>query len=163
MDDLQRPPALVHARVRVVQPAAHADADLQRDGLGEERELERVGPAEHPAERLTVHVLHGEEVVAVDLSEVEDLGDVPVAERHGDAGLVDEHPDEGVAPGERREDLLDHHRLAHARHRVEPRAVELGHPADGESLEQLVLAELDQDGGRHAWGERLAPGCASGA
>jgi hypothetical protein len=45
-------------------------------------------------------------VVAVDLSEVEDLCDVPVAQRHRDAGLVDEHPDEGLAPRERRRIFL---------------------------------------------------------
>jgi len=59
VDDLQRPTALIDPGVRVVQAAAHADADLQRDGLWEERELERVRPPEHAAQRLAVHVLHG--------------------------------------------------------------------------------------------------------
>ena len=71
-------------------------------------------------------------------------------------GLVDEHPDEGLAAGERGEDPLDHHRLAHSGQRVEARTVELGHPADGESLEQLVLAELDRDGRGHAWKEKAS-------
>ena len=54
-----------------MQAAAHAHPDLQRDGLREEGELELVGPPEHPAERLPVHVLHREEVGVADGTEVE--------------------------------------------------------------------------------------------
>ena len=86
------------ARVRVVQPLAHLDRDVAArtavgsDGMPSARALE------HLRERLAVDELHREEVLAVDLSEVEDLGDVAVGEAHHDPRLVDEHPDELLLP-----------------------------------------------------------------
>ena len=85
VDDLQRASAVIDAGMGVVQPPAHPHPDLQGDRLGEIGKLERMGPAQDTAQRLSVHVLHGQEVLAVDLAEVEDLRDVPVAERDRDA------------------------------------------------------------------------------
>ena len=46
------------------------------------------------AQVLAVDVLHRDEVLAVDLTDVEDLDDVRVRERRRDARLVQEHLDE---------------------------------------------------------------------
>ena len=48
------------------------------------------------AQVLAVHVLHGDEVLLVELAEVEDLDDVRMVEPRRDARLVEEHLDERV-------------------------------------------------------------------
>ena len=112
--------------------------------LWKPRQAQCVRAADDFGERLAAHVLHGQVVLAVDLTEVEDLGDVAVAQRHRDFRLVDKHPDEVALPGEGREDFLHHHRLADAGGGHRARPVEFRHPAHGETLEQLVAAKRER-------------------
>ncbi len=62
---------------------------------------------EDRAQVLAVDVLERDEITVVDLTEVEDLGDVRVLELHGDLRLVDEHRDELFVLGDVRQDALD--------------------------------------------------------
>ena len=85
--------------VRVGEAGAHAEHDRERVL---ERELGDALLPHLPHDRakvLAVHVLHRDEVSAVDLPDVEDLDDVRVRERGRDARLVEEHVDERAGPG----------------------------------------------------------------
>src|SRR5581483_5186289 len=61
-----------------------------------------------------VDVLHDDEVRGVGHPDVEDADDVGVLELHRDARLVEEHGDELLVLGERRQDALDRDGLLHA-------------------------------------------------
>ena len=71
--------------------------------------------ADDRADVLAVDVLHRDEVRAVDLPDVEDLDDVGVRERRGDARLVEQHVDERLVLVHRRQDALDDDELLEAR------------------------------------------------
>ncbi len=53
------------------------------------------------------NILHGDVVLLVDMTEVEDLGDVGVGELPCDLGFIDEHRDELVILGDGWQDALD--------------------------------------------------------
>src|SRR5690606_26811442 len=96
---------------------------------------------EHLGERLALDVLHGEVIGAALLPELEDLDDVRMRELRREAGLVEEHVDEVLVLRERREDALDDEPLLEAGWSRLAREEDLGHPADGDELLELVLAE----------------------
>ena len=103
--------------VRVREPRAHPEDDGERVL---ERELDHVLLLHLPhdrAEVLAVHVLHRDEVRPVDRADVEDLHDVRVRQRRGDARLVQQHLDERAVLVHRRQDALDDDELLEARRR----------------------------------------------
>ncbi len=75
------------------------------------------------------------------------MDDVVVLELRGELRLVDEHGDEVGVVGEVRQDLLDRDRLLEALDAPHARLPDLGHAADGDPLEQRVLAELARTAG----------------
>ena len=75
-------------------------------------------------------------------AELEDLDDLRVIELCRDARLVDEHRDELRVGGEVRQDLLDRDQLLEAVLAARARLEQLGHAADRQALEHLVLADL---------------------
>ncbi|CAM4290676.1 hypothetical protein COSO111634_36060 [Corallococcus soli] len=141
VDDVQRRAAAVRARVRVVQPPAHLHRDEDRDGNGQGGHATLDGALEDTVEGLAVHELHGEEVLAVHAAEVEDLGDVAMGERGGDARLADEHGDEGLVVRVLGEDLLDEDRLGHPGGAHQLRAPRLRHAAPAQPGHQLIPPE----------------------
>ena len=74
-----------------------------------------------------MHVLHGDVVGAVDVSDVEDLNDVRVREGRRNARLVQEHLDERLVLIHRRQNALDDNQLLEAGDAALDREVELGH------------------------------------
>ncbi|CAM4315396.1 hypothetical protein COSO111634_37100 [Corallococcus soli] len=141
VDDAQGLAAAVRARVRVVQPPAHLHYDEDRDGDGQGGHAALDGALEDTVEGLAVHELHGEEVLTVHPAEVEDLGDVAVGERGGDARLADEHGDEGLIVRVLGEDLLDEDGLGDTRVSHQLRAPRLRHAAPAQPGHQLVPPE----------------------
>ena len=140
---LQLAPLGVALVVRVVQ----ALADLHDDVAGHARSA-ATSPllrmrSKIDAQVAAVHVLEGDEEAVLDLTEVEDLGDVRVLQLHGDLRLVDEHRDELFVLGDVRQDALD------GQQTLEPLDAEclgledLGHTSDVDPLEEVVLAERD--------------------
>ena len=75
------------------------------DSIAALAERAQVGP---------VDVLHGEEVAALGLAEVEDLHHVRVVELRGQLRLAEEHLHERRVLGQVRQDALDHQRLLEA-------------------------------------------------
>ena len=78
MDDVQVLPSVAEA-VGVVEPQRHLLGDVRRH-LGGHRAACGAQLAEDAEQVLAAHVLHGQEVAAVDLTEVVDLDDVRVVE-----------------------------------------------------------------------------------
>ncbi|CAM4527441.1 hypothetical protein COEX109129_41800 [Corallococcus exiguus] len=141
VDDAQLLAAAVRARVRVVQAPAHLHRDEDRHGDGQRRKPAAHRALEHLVERLAVDELHGEEVLALHLPEVEDLGDVAVGQRGGDARLADEHGDEGLVVRVLRKDLLDEHGLGDARRAHQLGMPRLRHAAPAQPGHQLIPSE----------------------
>jgi hypothetical protein len=79
--------------------------------------------------------------VAVAAADVVDVRDVGVRERRRQARLVEEHPDEAMIGGVVRQHALEHEQLLELLDPGRARQVDLGHAADGEAVEQLVLAQ----------------------
>src|SRR5690606_42138024 len=95
----------------------------------------------HLVEGGALHVLHRDEVPAVDFAELVDLGDGGVGEGDGELGLVDQHPDELLIRGERREDALDDQLLLEAARPCRLGAVDLRHAPRAEPLEEEEFPE----------------------
>jgi hypothetical protein len=127
--------------VRVREAAAHPEDDR-------ERVLER--KLGHPlllhlthdrTEIFSVNVLHRDVVRAVDLPDVEDLDDVRMAQRRGDARLVEQHVDERLVLVHRGQDPLDDEELLEPGHALLDGEEQLGHPARRELANERVLTE----------------------
>src|SRR5262249_9803390 len=100
-------------------------------------------PVEDRAQVLAVDELERDEEGIVDFAEIEDLGDVRVAELHRDLRLIDEHLDELFVLGDVGEDALDREEALEA---LDPEGFgleHLGHPAHVYTLEQVVLTKRD--------------------
>jgi hypothetical protein len=95
---------------------------------------------------LAVDVLHREEVAAVPLPDVVDLGDVRVLQRRRQPRLVEEHADEVAVLRELRQDALEDHDLLEALDAARTRQVQLGHPATRESAQELVAPQCRSRG-----------------
>ena len=93
--------------------------------------------------RQTVHVLHGDEVIAPDLAEVVDVRDVGMSQPRGEACFVHEHGDEIIGFEHLRENALDAYLPLDALDFVFDGEEDLGHAATSDSFLQLVLAEPD--------------------
>ena len=138
VDDMEGIPVIVRLTVHVVEGAGDLQSD--RGGIGDRDEFS-LGP--EPLHDLrdgfSFHVLHDDEVVVRDLSQVVDLCDVAVREHDGDLRLVDQHLDELGTGGDVGEDSLDDDRALDpfGVHRLAPE--DLGHPPLGDLLNQLIL------------------------
>src|SRR5690606_30130623 len=141
---------LVALVVRVVQALAHLHDD--EAGLGDRHRLAGLArgaaaalPAavEDRAQIAPVNVLEGDVVVVVDHAEVEDLSDVGVFELDRDLRLVDEHADELLVRRNVGKNALDRDQPLEALDAVGLGAEHLGHAADVDPLEEIVLAERD--------------------
>jgi hypothetical protein len=88
-------------------------------------------------------VLQRDEEAVLDLTEVEDLGDVRVLQLHGDLRLVDEHRDELLVLGDVRQDAFDGEQPLEALDAEGLGLEYLGHASDVDPLEEVVLAERD--------------------
>ena len=134
VDDVQRLAVGRGQPVRVAEPQRHLMSDVNGDGDGK-------GPlpfAQRPQHRQQVAAtqqLHGQEIAAVDLPEVEYLHHVRVVQQGRDARLVHEHLDEVRGAGAIAEDALHHqiaaepfgarnHRPEHLRHAARAHPVE---------------------------------------
>ena len=122
---------------------------------GDHRRRQPVGLAVEPEQLAgvdAVDVLHRDEVVGVDLSEVVDVDDVRVGQLRGELGFAEEHLEEVGRIGEVRQDPLDRDAAIEA---FEPALLcekHLGHPSARDASQEHVLAEPDAGGaiGSHA-------------
>ncbi len=125
--------------VRVGEPLADGGDELRAVGQWQ-RPAHRMGPAHQRAEVGAIDVLHGQEVHAVRLAEIEDLDDVGMVELGGESGLGQEHLDELGLVDQMREDLLHHQGLLEPHGPRHTRPVDLGHTAMPKLSKQLVPA-----------------------
>ena len=126
MNDVHALAVGAHQIVRI----AEAGRDLVRDERRDRHRAEQVLPAQLPHQRLHVaaaQVLHRQEVVAADISEVEDLNDVRVAEQRVDARFLHEHVDEIGGVRSLRQDPLDDEGLPETLRAGHDGAEHLGH------------------------------------
>jgi hypothetical protein len=91
-----------------------------------------------------VDELHRDVPGPLDLSELVDLDHVRVIEEAAHLRFCDEELDEVLVDGEFREDALDDEDLFEAAWPNASSTKDLGHAASADSLEQLVLSELDR-------------------
>ncbi len=142
MDDAQLPALGVPVLMRVAQPCAglrdQPDADLER-GAPTDQAIQQ------PGQRQPINVLHGDEVHAVELANLQDLDQVWVPEGAGEARLVEEHLLEIGASLQLRQDALDHQQLT-AQVITSAGQINLRHSADGEALQELVSGKACQTG-----------------
>ena len=131
--------------VRVVQRLARGDEDGGDLG-GRQRRAELVGAAPQRREILAVDVLHRQVIGVTVAAEVVDVNDVRMVERGGDLRLVEEHVDEVGLLGEVRQDALDRDALGEPFGAWSAGEKDLGHPADGESLKELVSTYCGRHG-----------------
>ncbi len=142
VDEVQLAPLGVALVVRVVQPLADLHDDVA--GHRDRQRLRLVAHAiEDRAQVAPVHVLERDEEAFVDLTEVEDLGDVRVLQLHGDLRLVDEHRDELFVLSDVREDAFDRQEALEALHAKRLGLEDFGHTSDVDPLEEVVLSERD--------------------
>lgn len=88
-----------------------------------------------------VDVLHREEVVVANFTELEDLDDVRVVEADGDLGFVDEHGDEAWLLRMAGENAFDNELFGEAFGAKTACQIHLGHAACAEFADQLKVAE----------------------
>ncbi len=145
MDDLHRAAVVAPAAMRVIERLGGLSDDPEA-----QREREALGASSAPrhrlAEVLAVHVLHRDEVRPPLLAELEDLDDARMGEARRDLGLAHEEIGEARLRHQRRQDALDDDRLLEAGGAARARAPHLGHPALGDPIQQLVIAEDDRSG-----------------
>jgi len=133
-----------HVERRAVLPVGAVGVVERPGGLG--HQVDRQGrrqaravvaqAGQQGAQVLAGQVVHRHEVAGPLAPQIQDRHDARVVELGADARLVEEHRDEGRIVGQRGEQPL--HRVAPPRlaaHLGEP---DLGHPADGEPLEEQV-------------------------
>jgi len=140
MHEPQRLSLRVGQIVRVLQAGRGHRDDLAHLGDGEDlaQLLRALGDG---AQARPVDELHRDEVVPVGLAQVVDADDVRMIEPRREPGLVEEHLDELLVAREVREDALETDELLEAGCAGLPRQVDLGHPAGGDELDELVLAQ----------------------
>src|SRR5450755_3362223 len=152
---------LIALVVRVVEPLAqlHHDEARLRNG---HRLAELATTIEHAAQVATMNMLERDVVRAVDNSEIEDLRDVRVVQLNRELRLLDEHADELFVLRDVRQDAFDRNEPFEAFDTECLRAEHLGHTADVDPLEQIILSErcrlLHGGGSRSGTGRALMGG-----
>ena len=127
--------------VRIRETGAHAEHDRERVLERELEDVRLLHLAHERAEVFSVHVLHRDEVLTVDLTDVEDLDDVRMRERCRDARLVEQHVDERLVLVHRRKDPFDDEELLESRDALLDREEQLRHASRRELADERVLAE----------------------
>ena len=143
MHDVERGAAGVALAMRVVERLA----DLGDDGA-RLRNRHRLAALAEALEQLpqvaTRDVFHRDEEVVVLLSQLEDLDHIRVRELHGNARLVDEHGLEFLVLAHGGKDFLDREQPLEALDAERLGDEHLGHPADGDALEEQVFSKFDR-------------------
>ena len=142
MNETERLPVGAAQLVREVQTLRDLGGDVQRQRLGDDlaRAVNLLGD---DAQVVALDVFEDDEIFALLRdTEIVDLDDVAVRQRGVDARLGEQHLHEALVLREVGEDALDRDVFLEAFRRDDPSLEHLGHPADGDLLEQLVLAEL---------------------
>jgi hypothetical protein len=93
---------------------------------------------EQVVQRHAFDILHGDEGMAGDAPEVEDLHDVGVRQPRRDPGFVEEHIDETPVERQVLVNALDDQDLAETLDADVPRQEDLGHTAGGEQLQEQI-------------------------
>jgi hypothetical protein len=93
---------------------------------------------------VAAHVLHGHEVLFVDLTQLEDLHDVRVAQLGRDLGLIDEHLGERGVAGKVRQNALDDKGPLEPGWALDARLEHVGHASPPDAFEERVFAECDR-------------------
>jgi hypothetical protein len=148
MHDRGRLPLLVDAPMRCAESTAHTCRDEQSSGERDGRVV-AASRRDEAAEVHPVHELHGEVVLVLLPSEVEDLNDIGVTERTGDPRFVCEAGDELGVRIHLAQQSLERYLFAQARPDLHSRTVDAAHTAARELLEQRVAAETLFDCLRH--------------
>ncbi len=159
MDESERLAVAAPQLVREVHALGHLAHDVEPQGvvdaLAAADPVAAAEPLEQRREIAAVDVLEHDEVLALGGdAEVVDLHDVLVRQRGVDARLDLQHLHEAHVLGQPGQHALDDHQLLEALLATRAAEVELGHRADREALEQLVMAEPAAGQERH--------GCAGG-
>ena len=141
MDDAERPPVVVHLGVGVMQARGQLHAD-EGDEIKGDRELKIGALDQDLVQVFAVDELHGDVIDVFDSPEIEGLADVHMGELDRDLGLIDQHVDELLVRAVFGVDHLEREQLLDGPHADGPRQMDLRHPADGDALDQVVLAEL---------------------
>ncbi len=144
MDDFEHPAAPVAelvSRVQAFTDVRH-DARHHRQPLLRPLEPAPLNVRQDCAHGLAHEVFHRHVVGAVHLAEVEDLADVGVVDAGGDLGLVEEHVDVGLPPGQVRVHPLDGHWLLEAGSPRGPRQKDRRHTAGGDLVLQPIAPEF---------------------
>ncbi len=130
--------------MREVQPLRELGGDVQRQRLGDDLALGGELLGDDP-QVVALDVLEHDEVLAVLRDpEIVNLDDVAVRERRVDARLGQQHLDEALVLREVGEDALDRDELLESLRGDDAALEHLGHAADGDRLEELVLAKLHE-------------------
>ena len=136
---VERAALVVGELVRVGERLAELSHDAKRGGEGEGHLL--VPGLQHQVrERHARHMFHGDEVLALDLAQLEDLADVRVGEPRCQPRLVEEHLDEPRVAQQFGEHALDHQLLAEAGHAGLPGEKYFGHASAAQRAHELVAA-----------------------
>ena len=132
---------VVNRVVGVLQSIGDADADAdrhsERDGL-----LLLGGPIEHLGGGDPMNVLHGHEVLLVELPEVVEADDVRVVNQSAGSGLGEKEALIGALAFVFGQESLDDDKLGEAAEADPSREEDLGHAADCELLQEDVSAEF---------------------
>ena len=126
--------------MRVVQALTDLEGDAQGVLQPQAASLVPGGP-EQGVEILAEEVLHGNEVGPLRTSEVVYLNDVPVLKKSGQLGLVDEGGHHTLLIRQVGEEPLNGDELFEPTVACYQGTVELGHSADGNSVQECVPAD----------------------
>ena len=144
MDEAEGLPVRPAHLVGEVQPLRHLGGDVERQRLGHNLPVGRQLFGDD-AEVVPFDVLEDDEVfAALGNSEIVNLDDVAMGERRMDARFREQHVHEAIVGGQVRQDPLDGDELLEALRADHAPLEHLGHAADGDWLEQLVLAEFHE-------------------
>ena len=122
----------------VIKAVGNAGCGMDRQRQGEPLSLGTQLP-HGPGQIAPVNVLHGDVVVVLDPSQVEDLHDIRVREQGRDLGLQNKHLNKSPGLGEARENPLDDQPLLKPLHTEGAGQVHLGHAPQSDALEKLVV------------------------
>src|SRR5262245_40043508 len=140
MDDAERPALGIALAMGVVEPFANPGCDEGRHG-GRHGLPQAAKPILDLEQILAPDIFHCDKVALADTAELENLADVGVRELAGDLGLIDEHLDEFLVLGHRRQDAFDGENLLEPLDAEGFRLEDLGHAADAQALEKEILPE----------------------
>jgi NAD(P)-dependent dehydrogenase (short-subunit alcohol dehydrogenase family) len=137
MDDVERRTVEVLQLVRVVNPLE----DVQEDTQVEHRWELFAAAREDAMHRLTIEILHGQEVLAVYVADLERLDEIRMIQARRDASFVDEHRHELDVVREVVLHPLDDDELGEDRALARHREVDVGHAALPQLGDDAVLPQ----------------------